>query len=66
MSEIATKFVAPVMFALYRNGLIYKTAASMVLLTHVVQHNPDFANGEQATIATYNFSSAFDVRAERQ
>lgn len=56
-------FAQPVMFALYRNGLFYKTAISIVLLTHVVQNNPDFANGETATIVTYNFSSAFDARA---
>jgi hypothetical protein len=58
-------FALPVMFALYRDGLLYKTATNALTLVHVVRHNPDFASGERATIATYNLSSAIDVRAEQ-
>jgi hypothetical protein len=62
---VSPEFVAVALFALYRNRQLYKTATNIVTLIHVVRHNPDFANGEQATIVTYNFSSAIDVRADQ-
>jgi hypothetical protein len=59
------RFALPSVFVLYRDGLLYRTATNVATLAHVVRHNPDFASGERATIATYNLSSAIDVRAEK-